>query len=138
MIAEPHVPVCLRGAHAARLRHRPVASHTKGEWERNWALTVADAAGERRIPVRVTLFAPGMAAVDQPAATLPLESSDWQCWLPEVGLLCKRGRSKKDKEFSTLKALTDAEQSRKLLEQALRAQALAGCVDPLRRPGVGQ
>ena len=96
---------------------------TKGEWGRNWLLTVADAEGERLIPIRVTLIAPGLPAIDHPAATLPLESSDWQCWLPEVGLLCKRGRSKKDKELPSLKMLTDAEQARALLEQALRAQA---------------
>jgi hypothetical protein len=96
---------------------------TNGEWGRNWVLTVADADGEQRIPIRVALLAPGLSTIDQPAATLPLESSDWHCWLPELGLLCKRGRSKKDKDFPVLKALTDAEQSRSLLEQALRAQA---------------
>jgi hypothetical protein len=72
---------------------------TKGEWGRNWLLTVADADGERLIPIRVTLIAPGLPTKDQPATTLPFESSDWRCWLPEVGLLCKRGRSKKDKEL---------------------------------------
>jgi Phosphotransferase enzyme family len=96
---------------------------TTGEWGRNWLLTVADADGERRIPIRVTLIAPGLSTKDLPTATLPLESSDWNCWLPEVGLLCKHGRSKKDKELPALKALTDAEQARQLLEQALRAQA---------------
>ncbi len=96
---------------------------TNAEWGRNWLLTVADADGERRIPIRVTLIAPGLSTIDQPTATLPLESSDWHCWLPEVGLLCKRGRTKKDKELPSLKALTDAEQARALLEQALRAQA---------------
>ena len=96
---------------------------TKGEWRRNWRLTVADAAGERLIPIRVTLIAPGLSTIDQPATTLPLESSDWHCWLPEVGLLCKRGRFKKDQELPSLKALTDAEQACLLLEQALRVQA---------------
>ena len=96
---------------------------TNGEWGRNWLLTVADADSERLIPIRVTLIAPGLPTIDQPATTLPLESSDWHCWLPEVGLLCKRGRFKKDKELPSLKALTDAEQARPLLEQALRAQA---------------
>jgi hypothetical protein len=96
---------------------------TDAEWGRNWVLTVADADGERRIPIRVKLIAPGVATIDPPAETVPLESSDWQCWLPEVGLLCKRGRIKKDKELSSLKTLTDPEQARALLEQALRAQA---------------
>src|SRR5215212_2343346 len=41
----------------------------KGEWERNWMLTVADADGERRIPIRVTLIAPELSAIDQPATT---------------------------------------------------------------------
>jgi hypothetical protein len=96
---------------------------TNGEWGRNWMLTVADADGERLIPIRVKLVAPGLPPIDQPATTLPLESSDWHCWLPEVGLLCKRGRFKKDKELPSLKALTDAEQARLLLKQALRAQS---------------
>ena len=96
---------------------------TDGEWGRNWMLTVADAAGERLIPIRVKLVAQGLPPLDTSATTLPLESSDWQCWLPEVGLLCKRGRLKKDKELPSLKALTDAEQARPLLEQALRQQA---------------
>jgi hypothetical protein len=96
---------------------------TNSEWGRNWMLTVADADGERRIPIRVALTPPGLSTIDQPAATLPLESSDWRCWLPEVGLLCKRGRSKKDKELPAFKALTDGEQARPLLEQALRTQA---------------
>ena len=47
----------------------------------------------------------------------------WQCWLPEVRLLCKRGKSKKSKDFPALKPLTDAEQARLVLEQALRTQA---------------
>jgi aminoglycoside phosphotransferase (APT) family kinase protein len=96
---------------------------TNGEWGRNWMLTVADANGERLIPIRVTLIAPGLPTIDPPASTLPIESNDWQCWLPEVRLLCKRGRFKKDKELPSLKALTDAEQARSLLEEALRAQA---------------
>lgn len=96
---------------------------TNGEWGRNWMLTVADADGERLIPIRVKLIAPGLPTIDQPATTLPLESSEWQCWLPEVGLLCKRGRWKKDKELPSLKVLIDPEQSRLLLEQALREQA---------------
>src|SRR5262249_19965146 len=33
---------------------------TSSEWGRNWLLTVADADGERRIPIRVTLFAPNL------------------------------------------------------------------------------
>jgi hypothetical protein len=97
--------------------------NTKGAWGRNWLLTVADTDGERLIPLRVTLIAPGLPPIDQPATTLPIDSSDWHCWLPEVGLLCKRGRFKKDKELPSLKVLTDAEQARPLLEQALRAQA---------------
>jgi hypothetical protein len=96
---------------------------TDAEWGRNWMLTVADDDGERHIPIRVRLIAPGLATIDPPAETVPLESSDWQCWLPEVGLLCKRGRTKKDKELPSLKALTDPEQARALLEQALRTQA---------------
>ena len=120
-----HVPEFASGALTLRdcaidLLH---LKDTNGEWGRNWLLTVADADGERRIPIRVTLSAPGLSTIDQPATTTPLESSDWHCWLPEVGLLCKRGRSKKDKELPSLKALTDAEQARPLLEQALRAQA---------------
>lgn len=99
---------------------------TNGEWGRNWMLTVAGADGERQVPMRVQLVAPGLAAIDPPAETSPFESSDWRCWLPEVGLLCKRGRSKKDKELPSLMALSDPEQSRALIEQALRAQA-AGC-----------
>ena len=96
---------------------------TNGEWGRNWLLTVADAGSEQLIPIRVTLTAPGLPAIAHPATTLPLESSDWQCWLPEVGLLCKRGRSKKEKELPSLKMLTDGGQARALLEQALREQA---------------
>jgi hypothetical protein len=96
---------------------------TNSEWGRNWLLTIADADGEQRIPIRVTLIAPGLPAADESTVTLPLESSDWRCWLPEVRLLCKRGRSKKDKELPAFKALTDGEQARPLLEQALRAQA---------------
>jgi hypothetical protein len=120
-----HVPEFASGALTLRdcaidLLH---LKDTNSEWGRNWMLTVADADGERRIPIRVALTAPGLSTMDQPAATLPLESSDWRCWLPEVGLLCKRGRSKKDKELPSFKALTDAEQARPLLEQALRAQA---------------
>lgn len=119
-----HVPEFASGA--LRLRGCTIdllhLKNTKGEWARNWSLTVADTNGEQRIPVRVTLSAPGLAATEPPAAPPPFESSDWQCWLPEVGLLCKRGRSKKDKDFPSLKALTDPEQSRLLIEQALRAQ----------------
>src|SRR5215211_5527513 len=120
-----HVPEFTSGALTLRdcaidLLH---LKDTNAEWGRNWLLTVADADGEWPIPIRVKLIAPGLSTMDQPAATLPLESSDWQCWLPEVGLLCKRGRTKKDKELPSLKALTDAEQARPLLEQALRAQA---------------
>ena len=96
---------------------------TNGEWGRNWMLTVADADGERLIPIRVSLLAPGLPAKDQPVTTLSIDSGDWQCWLSEVGLLCKRGRFKKDKELPSLKVLTDAEQARSLLEEALRAQA---------------
>jgi hypothetical protein len=96
---------------------------TNGEWGRNWMLTVADADGERLIPIRVSLLAPGLPANDQPVTTLSIDSGDWQCWLSEVGLLCKRGRFKKDKELPSLKVLTDAEQARSLLEEALRAQA---------------
>ena len=94
-----------------------------GEWGRNWMLTVSDADGERRIPMRVQLVAPGLTTVDPPAETVPFESSEWRCWLPEVGLLCRRGRSKKDKELPSLKALSDAEQARSSLEHALRTQA---------------
>ncbi|MFL5803277.1 MAG: phosphotransferase [Roseiflexaceae bacterium] len=120
-----HVPEFASGALTLRncaidLLH---LKDTNGEWGRNWVLTVADADGERSIPIRVALNAPSLSTIDQPTATLPLESSDWRCWLPELGLLCKRGRSKKDKELPALKALTDAEQARSLLEQALRAQA---------------
>jgi Ser/Thr protein kinase RdoA (MazF antagonist) len=105
---------------------------TDGEWGRNWVLTVADANGERTMPIRVQLVAPGLGAIEPPAETLPFESGDWRCWLPEVGLLCKHGRSKKDKQLPWIKALADAEQARPLLEQALRAQA-AGCEHvPLR------
>jgi len=120
-----HVPEFASGALTLRdcaidLLH---LKNTKGEWERNWMLTIADADGERRIPIRVTLMAPGLSTLDQPAASLPLGSGDWQCWLPEVGLLCKRGRLKKDKELPAFKLLVDADQARPLLEQALRAQA---------------
>src|SRR5262245_25380491 len=120
-----HVPEFISGALALRgcTIDQLHLKDTNGEWGRNWLLTVADADGERRIPIRVALVAPGLSPLDQPSATAPLESSDWSCWLPEVGLLCKRGRSKKDKELPSLKALTDAEQARSLLEQALRAQA---------------
>jgi hypothetical protein len=96
---------------------------TKGEWERNWVLSVADLDGERHIPIRVTLGAPGLSMIEQPAAAAPIDSSDWQCWLPEVGLLCRRGKSKKNKDFASLKLLTDAEQASAILEQALRTQA---------------
>ena len=96
---------------------------TNGEWGRNWTLTVADANGERLIPIRVKLIAPGLPAKEPPDTTFPLESDDWQCWLSEVGLLCKRGRFKKDKELPSLKMLTDPEQARSLLEEALRTQA---------------
>src|SRR4029078_1886968 len=95
---------------------------TNGEWGRNWMLTVADAAGERVIPIRVKLVAPGLPPLDPTATHLPIDSSDWNCWLPEVGLLCKRGRFKKDKELPSLKALTDAEQARSLLAHASLAQ----------------
>lgn len=95
----------------------------KGEWGRNWLLTIADADGERLIPIRVTLFTPGLSMMKQTTTDMPLESSDWRCWLPELGLLCQSGRSKKEKELPSLKALTDAEQARPFLEQALRGQA---------------
>ena len=120
-----HVPEFASGALTLRdcaidLLH---LKNTKAEWGRNWVLTIADTDGERHVPVRVTLTAPGLSTIDQPTATLPLESSDWQCWLPELGLLCKRGRSKKDKDLPALKTLTNAEQAGPLLEQALRTQA---------------
>lgn len=94
-----------------------------GEWGRNWTLTVVGAEGEQRIPMRVQLIAPGLAQIDPPTGSAPFESSDWRCWLPEVGLLCKRGRSKKDKELPALPVMSDPEQARSLLEQALRSQA---------------
>src|SRR6185436_12637186 len=53
---------------------------TNSEWGRNWQLTVADADGERSIPIRVTLFAPDRPITDQPGAAEPFESSDWSCW----------------------------------------------------------
>jgi hypothetical protein len=120
-----HVPEFATGALTLRdcaidLLH---LKDTTGEWGRNWKLTVADADGERRIPVRVTLKSPGVPTNDLPAAIPPLESNDWQCWLPELGLLFKRGRSKKSKDFPALEVLVDAEQVRPLLEQALRTQA---------------
>ena len=90
---------------------------TNGEWGRNWMLTVADADGERLIPIRVSLLAPGLPAKDQPVTTLSIDSGDWQCWLSEVGLLCKRGRFKRDKELPSLKVLTDAEHARSLLKK---------------------
>lgn len=96
---------------------------TSGEWGRNWTLTVAGAAGEQSIPMRVQLVAPELATTNPPTESPPFESSDWRCWLPEVGLLCKRGRSKKDKELPALKVLSDPEQACSLLEQALRTQA---------------
>ena len=62
-----HVPEFASGALTLRncaidLLH---LKNTKGEWERNWMLTIADADGERRIPVRVTLIAPELATGDQ-------------------------------------------------------------------------
>jgi aminoglycoside phosphotransferase (APT) family kinase protein len=120
-----HVPEFASGALTLRkckidLLH---LKDTSGEWGRNWSLTVADGDGERSVPVRVTLIAPSASAGDQPQATEPFESSDWQCWLPELRLLFKHGKSKKNKDFASLKILTDAEQAGQLLEQALRAQA---------------
>jgi hypothetical protein len=125
MALNRHVPEFASGAVALRkckidLLH---LKDGKGEWGRNWTLTVADADGERQIPVRVTLMPPGVSTIDLPTATLPLDTSDWQCWLPEVRLLFKRGKSKKSKDFPVLEALTNAEQARVLLEQALRTQA---------------
>jgi hypothetical protein len=125
MALNRHVPEFASGA--LKLRDCAIdllhLKDTKGEWGRNWLLTVADADSERLIPIRVTLIAPGLSTFDQTAPAVPLESSDWHCWLPEVGLFCKRGRSKKEKELPSLKALIDAEQARPLLEQALREQA---------------
>jgi hypothetical protein len=125
MALNRHVPEFASGALALR-KCKIDLLHLKdmnGEWGRNWTLTVADADGERQIPVRVTLIPPGVSTDDQPTAMLPLESSDWQCWLPEVRLLFRRGKSKKSKDFPVLEVLTNADQAGALLEQALRGQA---------------
>ncbi len=94
-----------------------------GEWGRNWKLSVAGPDGEQSIPVRVTLLPPGATAEELPATPPPFEADDWQCWLPELGLVLKRGRAKKSKDFAALKLLMDPEQSRELIERSLRAQA---------------
>jgi hypothetical protein len=120
-----HVPEFVSGALTLRdcaidLLH---LKDTSSEWGRNWKLTVADADGERSIPVRVTLTPPGMPAATPADMTLPLDSSDWQCWLPELGLRLKRGKSKKSKDFPALEVLMNAERVRPVIEHALRTQA---------------
>lgn len=119
-----HVPEFASGALTLRKCDIDLL-HLKGDegaWGRNWKLIVIGPNGEEKVPVRVTLVPPGAPtpAVPDPQ---PFESAEWQCWLPELGLLCKRGRTKKSKDFPALAMLMDAEPARQLLESALRAQA---------------
>jgi hypothetical protein len=98
-------------------------------WTARCALTLQEPGGrERAVDLAATIVPPGQ---DEPAATPPTQGppggDGWRCWLPELRMELAAATTALA-ELPALGLLTDPEQARGLLEQAIRrgAPAYAG------------
>jgi hypothetical protein len=98
-----------------------------GRWEGTYHLKVRSGQSglAQDILVHGTLVAPslGKPAIAEPGAA-PFGSPGWRCFLPELCLFLES--EPPDKELPGLEHLTDPEQSRMLLENALREKGRLG------------
>lgn len=97
----------------------------KGRWNGIYQLNMTRSADRQAIDVRAqgTLLPPDAPEPAQPAGEHGLGSTDWRCYVPELRLLLETQPPEAD--LPSLPTLTDPEQSRALLEQAMRAAAPA-------------